>query len=237
MSLTRKLSIFILALLLSACAAPKLSPQQAGSIKRVGVVSLMPQAVSYRKIGITVFNNEFKSLPTDDVFNATARASIESYLRSTGKYQVTQIPVDAPAMAGRLNAHSLVMTHNIERIDTEIADLARKFGVDAVIIVADNFDSERGIFGLTMSMRAGFGDIREAGALAGIQMFGVMASKEIFMARYPAGGMVAVARPDGKQWNYKLEENLDPATHELVVKALQRAVEEQVSSIMERSGL
>ena len=79
MSPVRHLATLILAVLLSACAAPKLSPEQAGTIKRVGVISLMPQEVKYRKIGITVFNNEFKSMPGDEVFNDTARATVERF--------------------------------------------------------------------------------------------------------------------------------------------------------------
>jgi len=238
MSSIRHLAILILAVLLSACAAPKLSPEQAGTIKRVGVISLMPQEVKYRKIGITVFNNEFKSMPVDDVFNDTARATVERFLRKSGKYQVTQIQVDVPGMAKRLNARSLVMVHNVERIDTEVAELAKKNGVDAVIVVAENFDSERGVFGLTMSMRAGLSDIRSSGAMAGLQMAGVTSSKEIFMARYPAVGLgVPVSRPDGKPWVYKLEDNLDAATHQQVVQVLRQAIEREVLSLMETSGL
>ncbi|MFM9880199.1 MAG: hypothetical protein ACKVOO_07305 [Burkholderiaceae bacterium] len=238
MSTIRSLTILILACLLSACAAPKLSPEQASAIKRVGVISLMPQEVKYRKIGITVFNNEFKSLPTDDVFNTTARATIERYLRRTGKYQVTQIQVDVPGMAKRLNASSLVMSHNIERINTEVIELAKKNGVDAVIVVAENFDSERGIFGLAMSMRAGFNDIRSSAAMAGLQMFGVTAQKETFMARYPAVGIgTQVSRPDGNPWVYKLEDNLDAATHQQVVNVLQQTIERDLLNLMGTSGL
>jgi hypothetical protein len=239
MSVIRHLAILILAVLLSACAAPKLSSEQASAIKRVGVVSLMPQEVKYRKIGITVFNNELKSLPVDDdVFNTTARATVERFLRTTGKYQVTQIQVDVPGMAKRLNASSLVMVHNVERIDTELVELAKKNGVDAVIVVAENFDSERGIFGLAMSMRAGFGDIRASSAMAGLQMAGVTSSNQIFMARYPAVGFgVPVSRPDGKPWVYKLEDNLDAATHQQVVQILQQTIEREVLSLMATSGL
>ncbi|MES2942014.1 MAG: hypothetical protein V4772_03990 [Pseudomonadota bacterium] len=238
MPLIRYLTAFLFAALLSACAAPKLSPEQASAIKRIGVVSVLPQEVKYRKIGITVFNNEYKSLPAGDVFNTTARAKVEAYLRSTGKYQVKQIEVDAPAMAQRLNARSLVMAYNVERIDTELAELAKKHGVDAMIIVAENFDAERGIFGVTMSMRAGFTEIQLAGTMAGIQVAGVTASKEIFMSRSPSVGLgVPVARPDGKPWAYKLEDNLDPATQQQVVQALQQGIEDQVSRIMAESGL
>ena len=152
----RRLFVLLLAVMLTACAAPKLTQQQAASIKSVGIVSLLPQELKYRKIGITVFNNEFKSLPVaGDAFNVHARLSAEQYLRQSGKYQVKQIQVsDVNAMAARLNARTLVMSHNVERIDKELADLAKANNVDAVVVIAENFDAERGIFGVTMAMRA-----------------------------------------------------------------------------------
>lgn len=236
----RRLFILLLAVMLTACAAPKLTQQQAASIKSVGIVSLLPQELKYRKIGITVFNNEFKSLPVaGDAFNVHARLSAEQYLGQSGKYQVKQIQVsDVNAMAARLNARTLVMSHNVERIDKELADLAKANNVDAMVVIAENFDAERGIFGVTMAMRAGFGDIRAAAAMAGIQVAGVTASKDIFMSSYPNPGMGAVVtRPDGKPWSYKLEENLDEATHQKIVNALLPDIAGMIDSAMTNAGM
>ncbi len=235
----RHWGLCLLALWLSACAAPRLAPEQASAIRRVGVVSLLPQEVRYRKTGITVFNNEYRSVPAGgDVFNATARATVERYLRGTGKYEVRQIAVDVPGMAGRLNARTMVMSQNAERIDAEVANLAQRNGVDAVLVVAENFDPDRGIHGLNMSLRAGVGDIRSAGAQAGLQMAGVLPTRQIFMGRYaPPRQGVQVARPDGKPWTYRLDDNLDPDTQQEVVKALQQAIENEVSLMMVDSGL
>lgn len=240
MNVVRRVFLLLLAVMITACAAPKLTQQQAASIKSVGIVSLLPQELKYRKIGITLFNNEFKSLPVaGDALNVHARLSAEKYLRQSGKYQVKQIQVsDLEAMAARLNARTLVMSQNVERIDKELADLAMANSVDAVVVIAENFDAERGIFGVTMAMRAGFGDIRAAAAMAGIQVAGVTASKEIFMSSYPNPGMGAVViRPDGKPWSYKLEENLDDATHQKVVRALLPDISGMIDSAMMNAGM
>ncbi len=240
MNVMRRMLVLVLAAMLTACAAPKLTQQQAASIKSVGIVSLLPQELKYRKMGITVFNNEFKSLPVaGDALNAHARLSAEQYLRQSGKYQVKQILVrDEAAMAARLNARTLVMSHDVERIDKELADLAKANNVDAVIVIAENFDAERGIFGVTMAMRAGLGDIRAAAAMAGIQVAGVTASKEIFMSSYPNPGMGAVVvRPDGKPWSYKLEENLDDATHQKIIKALLPDIAGMIDGAMSKAGM
>lgn len=236
----RSLFVLLLAVMLTACAAPKLTQQQAASIKSVGIVSLLPQELKYRKIGITVFNNEFKSLPVaGDALNVHARLSAEQYLRQSGKYQVKQIQVsDVTTMAARLNARTLVMSHNVERIDKELADLAKVNNVDAMVMIAENFDAERGIFGVTMAMRTGFGDIRAAAAMAGIQVAGVTAGKDIFMSSYPNPGMGAVVtRPDGKPWSYKLEENLDEATHQKIVNALRPDIAGMIDSAMTNAGM
>lgn len=238
MQAIRHLAILMFVWLLSACAAPTLSPDKAVAIKRVGVVSLLPQEVKYRKIGITVFNNEYKSLPAGDVFNTTARASVERYLRSSGKYEVKQIEVDTLAMAAKLNGRGMVMAYSVEHIDAEVAELAKKHNVDAVIIVGERFDGERGIFGLTMSLYSGLSEIRRAWAMAGLQTFGLTPDKDIFMAQSPPPSLgVQLSRPDGKPWSYKLEENLDATTHQYVIKELQQAVEGAVSASMTKSGL
>lgn len=240
MFLVRKLFAVLLALTLTACAAPKLTQQQAASIKSVGIVSLLPQELKYRKIGLTVFNNEFKSLPVaGDVFNAHARQTAEQLLLRSGKYQVKQIQVnDVAAMAARLNARTMVMAHNIERIDQQVADLARENKVDAVVVIAENFNAEQGIFGVTMFLRAGLGDIRFAGALAGIQVAGVTAGKEIFMSDYAdPGSSATVTRANDKPWSYKLEENLDDDTHQRVVKAMLPGIGRAIDSAMSKAGL
>ncbi len=239
MTFIRRFSILLVALILTACAAPKLTQEQAGSIKKIGVVSLLPQEVKYRKIGITVFNNEFKTLPTEkDAFNSTARASAERYLVQSGKYQVKQIVVDVPPMAKKLNRRSLVMSADIERIETDVVQWSKAHDVDAVIVIGENFDPERGISGLAMTMRAGFGDIRSAVAVAGLQVAGMTAKKEIFLSRYPSVGMGSpVSRSGGKPWSYRLEENLDEATHDQVVKALQHDIDHMVTSTLIASGL
>lgn len=238
MPFIRVFTIFLVALVLSACAAPKLTAEQAGSIKKIGIVSLLPQEVKYRKIGITVFNNEFKSLPAGNVFNVAARTSAEQFLRQSGKYEVKQIEVDVAPMASRLNGRSMVMSQNIERIDVEVVELAKANGVDAVIVVGENFDAERGVFGLAMGLRAGLGDIRSAGAMAGLQVAGITARKEIFLGWYPSVGIGrGVSRPESKPWAYKLEDNLDEATHAEVVRVLRAAIENEVSAALAAANL
>lgn len=74
--------------------------------------------------------------------------------------------------------------------------------------------------------------------MAGLHIAGVMANKDIFMARYPAVGMgLPVSRPNGKPWAYTLEENLDAATQHQVIRTLQQAIEDQVTRTMAGSGL
>lgn len=238
MPFMRVFTVLLAALLLSACAAPKLTAEQASSIKKIGIVSLLPQEVKYRKIGITVFNNEYKSVPAGDVFNAAARSSAERFLRQSGKYEVKQIEVDVAPMAKRLNGRSMVMSQNIERIDTEIVELAKSNGVDAVIVVGENFDAERGVFGLVMGLRAGLGDVRSAGAMAGLQVAGITARKEIFLGWYPSVGIGrGVSRPEGKPWAYKLEDNLDEATHREVMRVMQAAIESEVAAALAATPL
>jgi hypothetical protein len=238
MTFVRHLAVLITALLLTACAAPKLTQEQASNIKKIGIVSLLPQEVKYRKIGITVFNNEFKSMPAGDVFNVAARASAERYLRKSGKYEVKQIAVDVAPMAQRLNGREMVMSRAIERIDEEIAKLAKANGVDAVIVVGEYFHAERRVYGLAMSMRAGMGDVRSVEIGAGLQVAGVTADKSIFLGWSSWGNNAAIIpRPDGKPWAYKLEDNLDEGTHAEVVKSLQAAIASEVTAALAGSDL
>lgn len=240
MYLFRKLLVVLLALMLTACAAPKLTAEQAASIKTVGVISLLPQELKYRKIGVTVFNNEFKTLPVaNDVFNAHARKTAEQLLTQSGKYKVKQIMVnDVAGMASRLNARTMIMSNTLERIEKEVTDLAKANGVDAVVVIAEQFNSEQGVFGLTMLLHAGMSEIRHNSAMAGIQVTGVTAGKEFFMGRYADPTVsTKVARPDNQPWNYKLEDNLDPATHNKVVQALLPVMAGEIDKAMKEAAL
>lgn len=74
--------------------------------------------------------------------------------------------------------------------------------------------------------------------MAGIQVAGVTAGKDIFMSSYPNPGMGAVVtRPDGKPWSYKLEENLDEATHQKIVNALRPDIAGMIDSAMTNAGM
>ena len=48
---------------LSGCTADALQPAALGSIRRVGVVSLLSNELRYTNIGATVFNNETETAP------------------------------------------------------------------------------------------------------------------------------------------------------------------------------
>ena len=236
----RAVAALLLLASLTACSAPKLNEQQAASIKTVGVISLMPQELKYRKIGITVFGNSSKVLPVEgDVLNAHARSVAQNYLNKTGRYAVKQIQIsDVNGMASRLNARTMVMTHSIERIDAEVVELAKANHVDAVVLIAENFDGENRIYGVSVTQFPSLGEANPGAARAGLQVAGLTVGNEIFMSSYanPGPGTV-VARPGGKPWTDKLEDNLDEGTHQNAIKAMLPEMTRMIESAMKNAGL
>jgi hypothetical protein len=55
----------LLAFLLAACATAPVEPSQIASLKRVAIVSALGDRFTVKKPGITVFNNDERSFPTD----------------------------------------------------------------------------------------------------------------------------------------------------------------------------
>lgn len=224
--------------LLAACSAPVLKPEQAASLKRIGVVSLLPSELPYEKIGVTVFNNEFASRPVGDSLNVAAREAAERRLVAQGK-TVVQLPVDVPALAQRVRSGAIIFDSPAERIGKELSAMAAQHKLDAVLLVAQSFDADtgpRGVRGVRVYLNAGLREIRSADVRAHIMSILVDPQAKALGAQ-GRGGVGPATRAKGAPWAYVLEENLDEATHRQNLDMMLRLVEGSVSAQMIGMGM
>jgi hypothetical protein len=230
-----------LAISLFGCAMPVVKPEQAASIKSIGVLSLLPsEELRYQKIGVTVFNNESASRPIQDQLNTSARLGAEKELSSYKNYQIKQMSADTQTLARRLRSFSLIVSSEVEPIRDDVAALAKQSDVDAVVVISERFDGENGVNGLRVLLSAGLGDIKWAVVRPDMNVSVISAKGELLaMARVGEryGRSIALAKPDGQIWFYQLEQNLDQATHDQAIKVLQGAVAREVANAVQKTGL
>jgi hypothetical protein len=220
--------------MLVACGTPVMKPEQASSIKRVGVISVLPSELSYQKIGITVFNNEYAKRPVGDAFNQAARSAAESVLTQKGR-EVIQIEVDVPTIAKRLRSGAIIFDSSAERIEDVLLPLIKQHRLDAVLLVNEMFDSENGINGVRIFLRAGLNNIR--GALAQPHVGTILVDTRVkLLASQGEVGSFAQDRANGHPWVYRLEDNLDPATQERVAAAMRNTIRSSVAYQVQSLG-
>lgn len=230
------LYLALIVLLATGCSTPgPMTPERSASIKRIGVVSLLPSELSYEKIGITVFNNEYAKREVSDDFNSAARRSAEKALKKPGR-EVVQVTVDVPRLAKKLRSGVMFFDSSAEFIKDDLLEAVRAHRLDAVVVIAQAFDSENGIRGLRMYFRGGFNDVTAAVLMPDIGIVSV--DEKIKRLAYGCcqSQHLAVQRPDGKPWHYKLEENIDPLTHAYLSEMIQRDIENTVAINIQAMG-
>jgi hypothetical protein len=211
-----------------------MKPEQASKIKTVGIVSLLPAELSYQKIGITVFNNEYAKRPVGDAFNSAARFGAERALKLSGR-DVVQLEVDVPVLAKRIRSGMLHFDSPAEYIQDDLQRLVERHKLDAIVLIIESFDAENGINGIRMFFRAGFGNIETAIGMPDVSTLAV----DTRIKRLASGGRAfsfTAKRPDGRPWVYKLEDNLDTATHDYISRLMQSGIEDTVARNVRAMG-
>lgn len=221
----------------TACATrpTTLDPVQATSIQRVGVISLLPNNLPVKKIGITVFNNEYKDLPVGNRFNDAARKGVESALRASNK-EVIQIHVPTEELAKKIRSAAIIFDSRAEQIKDELLVIIRQNNLNAVVLILEDFDAENGVHGIWVHLRAGIGDVRSA---VGKPDFSTLLvgqdTKYMATASDSRGGWFGVNRVQGT-WTYNLEENLDTLTINELVSSFSTRIEQRAASHIRQIG-
>lgn len=222
----RTVFMSFLVLALAGCSAPAKKVAASPKVNRVGIVSLLPSALSYQKFGVTKFNNEVASRPVGDVFNVAARAGAQSALRVSGR-AVIQVDVDVPKMTRSVQNYPGSLEVKVEQLEEELQAVVEEHKLDAIVLVLETIEKDKPIKGIRVVVRAGMGYITKTEAMPHIAMLALdKKGKRLSMvdvtSAYPA------PRASDAPWVYTLAENLDAATHEQLTKFLQTTIESEV---------
>jgi hypothetical protein len=221
--------------ILSGCTSRLLQPDAAVSIKNVGILSLLPSELRYEKVGITIFNNESLSRPAGDALNATARAAAESSVARELSRKVIQLNEGIPSLSTKFYSRTLVISNSTERIQSDLAQIAKTHNLDAIIVIAEEFDSDRGRRGIRVYYR-GLG-FRQPQILPDFVIY-VVNREGAAVVRNPSTGIgVPATRPGNKPWDSELDKSIDAETHAHVLSATERLISATVSSRIKELGL
>ncbi len=226
-------------LVVAGCGTVKvLEPTQAAAIKNVGVISLLPTSLVYQKIGITVFNNERAEKPVQSAFNDAARTGAEASFRSLQRINVKQLDVNIAEVKELFKPGAIVFSWPPEKAKQFLVQLAKQQGLDAIVTVHEVFDSDNGFAGVRYFLRGGLDSVVRHGIRADTEVSLYDARGEILVSRSTGlGTLYTVDRPDGKPWVYRLEDNLDAATHAQVLSSMKRVIETKTFSQVQALGL
>lgn len=221
-----------LVLLVAGCASPekKLDPGRAASIKRIGVISLLPTELLYQKVGVTVFNNERSTQSVGTFLNDAARNGVESALLKGRGREVRQLNVDVSSMRRDFTPGAIVFSWPPAAAKKALVEMAKREELDAIVVVQEVFDSDNGYAGVKFFLRAGFGSIRAAGMRADIEATVYDSQGETLISRHPRLGVIyTLDRPNQEPWAYALDENFDVATRNRVISAFQHLIFTSIS--------
>jgi hypothetical protein len=116
-----------------------------------------------------------------------------------------------------------------------LGPMVKQQNLDAIVLIFESFDAENGINGVRLFLRAGLGDIRTAVAMPDVATLVVDTSIKKLAAQ-GRGIPFLMDRPGGQPWSYRLEENLDAATHTRVSSRMQSAIDAVVTQHLNTMG-
>jgi hypothetical protein len=232
----RLLTSLTLLILVTGCATPTvLTPDAQKGLSRVGVLTLLPNEMVYKKIGTTVFNNEVEKESVGVLFNQAAFNEVASRV-STGDRVVIKLDADTNALARQIRSGAIVWNSPAERIEGEIRRLVSAHSLDAVILVIENYDSDNGIAGIDFFMRTAFGLNDQPVVRAGIATILVDKNAKSIAQRYRGLSMI-VRNQNQAQWSYSLRTDLDPKTKQHIQERASDAITQTVRMQLSAMGL
>ncbi len=115
-------------------------------MKSVAVVSLLREDVPVQKIGLTVFNNDDRTVPMGGELNKVATTVIESRLKLVRPtWVVKPSNADGAKLSQRFGSAGSSWSSHTGTIKSDLAALASSAGVDALFVVIDTtLENERG---------------------------------------------------------------------------------------------
>lgn len=131
-----KIFILCLAMMLTGCAATRLTEADEKQIKNVALVNLVPEEANFVKVGLTVFNNERGEIDMKGKANETIESVVKKRLAvSRPEWNIKNIPYDHVTLINKLKSSGIVIAHSEEKIEKELAELVRVNGLDALLVV------------------------------------------------------------------------------------------------------
>lgn len=154
--LLRRASLAVLlAIGVSGCMTPPRTVGADASIKTVAVVSILSDSAFIRRLGLTIFNNDARTLYVGEVFNQAATSAVESRLRSSRPGWVVKTAVSDAAIQALVGYQRRRMEarEEVPGYREALVEIARAAEVDAVMLVIEQ-TMENGVTGVGVTMSA-----------------------------------------------------------------------------------
>lgn len=221
----------------AGCAsAPQHLSESQANIKSIAIVSVVPDRVNLEKTGLTVFNNQASQIDmgssvTDTIY-AIARKRIQ--LAHPG-WQVKAVDYDKGALLGKARSAGLLLRSPTANMSDELAALAKKNDVDAILVVVSYRDASHGYDdGITVRLHTlNLSTIQHAYVRAIVNVAIVDRLGAINVSG--DGGAVTKLDAEGLGLKYELKENDLPVIQEKLKDAaisnLQNSMEDAFKAI------
>jgi len=119
----------------AACSAIKLNEAAEQQIQTVGILTLVTEDVSFKKIGLTVFNNEENVIQMNGLIAATMQAVTTQHLGQTKPaWKIKDIDVDRGQLMSRIDEKTDFFTAYESNLVKEVTEIAQSSGVDALLV-------------------------------------------------------------------------------------------------------
>ena len=163
--------LLMVVMLLGGCSQAPISSEAASSIRRVAIVTLIPEEINVSRIGFTVFNNKQVSLNLGGELGNTADLVTRQRLFVSRKgWTVVPITYDRKSLLDGVQRKTLVMSLSVERVRSELAELAQKNNLDALVVFTSaSYDRPAGQ-GLGVWMRTFTSNVSDATVHANISV-------------------------------------------------------------------
>jgi hypothetical protein len=236
----KRLFLVAIALVLTGCAAPRLSQQADQRIKTVGIVSLVPENANFTKIGLTVFNNEYAEIQMGGKINATIESSVAQRLAAVRpQWQIKPVEYPRVEWTQNLYATGFFAGSQRDRVTSDVAALARANQLDAVVLVSKYRPENAHGDGVGVLLRTlSLSSVGDAYVTSYLSASLLDPQGEVLASSWGDRQMPPkVIDPKAYGIQYKLADNNDPALQDRLRKDVVDQVAKVVEDLVKRLGL
>ena len=220
---------------LLACSGPTVvSPDKACLYQRIVVLSMLPQQITYRRLEAGGARESIE-IPVGMLLNEAAWDGVKAAFRNEYSRELLIISEDLEHHRKELSTLKFGVSFGMRK--EHLVAIAAARNADAVLVVAQNIDPDRGVRGIDGLFYLGLGDKQYVTAAADVGVSLFDRNGEGIAGTRSDGVLVPVIRADGTPWTFNLRKDTDAVGHRSFTAVLRRVLPRVIEARIQQMGV